>query len=213
MRIVQSLKMRKKIDFFSVPMKFWFVVLPILVVVALLFVITLSRMAPRITVIPQLFPKDVMRFDQFSEATHIQAKSKDANLIDEMFVRFYIENRKNYIPDLWEMAYRYGRSGPVARLSLPAVYNSYRAGIGNFQEKKEKASTVTDIVRLSRLDNTYTVDFDVYRYLGGQTSFSGRRRATLRISHMKRYRRYGKDFANPYGFVVTSYSESPLKKY
>ena len=204
----------KRTRFSVISIKIWMGLLIVLLTMAVLFVLTLSNMAPQLNVVPQLFLKDPMNFNQLAEVTNLKARIKEQKLIDEMLVRFYIENRVNYIPDMIELSYRYGDEGPVYRLSAPDVYSQFLKTVGNYTESDEEntATTVADILQVDRMDNTFTVDFDVYNYDKGIMSFGGRRRATVRISHAPAYRGFGADFVNPYGFVVVSYGETGLKK-
>lgn len=142
---------------------------------------------------------------------------EEMELVDEMLMRFFIENWNGYIPDLSEMSYRYGGQGPVARLSTPAVSGQFSKKTAGFAEKlKEDAQNMAtrsvDILRVVRSDNTFTVDFDIINYDGKTKSFGGRWRAVARITHSPGYRQFGRDFINPYGFVITYYKEDPLKK-
>lgn len=213
-------------------MKVWMGIVVLLLSFTILLVITLSDMAPKINVLPQIFPKDVMNFGQFVETTNmnvgtaalrkadnreLRRRFKELDLTDEMFVRFFIENWHTYIPDLGELSYRYGPQGPVARLSAPSIYRRYQQShLGFEQQLKESAhnqeATSVDIVKLSRLDNNFTVDFDIYQHMGNTITFGGRKRATIRITHLPGYRKFRRDFVNPYGFVITSYNETALKK-
>ena len=127
--------------FLVVPLKFWMGLSIVLMTICIVFVITLSNMAPHIQVIPQLFRFDPMSANQFIEATAINPKVtlKERKLIEEMLVRFYIENRHFYIPDAAELKYRYGRSGPIARLSAPEIYDEFIKSKGNYLENVQKA--------------------------------------------------------------------------
>lgn len=182
-----------------------------------LLVITISNTASRVAVLPQLFSPDIMKFNHFIETTNMQVPVKEKKLIDEMLIRFYVENRNNYIPNLYELTYRYGENGPIARLSEPTVFNDFRAQIGNFTENLQNKTLVEtktiDITRLIRQDNVFTVDFDIYYFDGYKPSYGGTRRATAQIAYAPQYRRFSTDFVNPYGFVVISYKETPLKKH
>ena len=173
-------------------------------------------MAPRIQVIPQLFRKDTMNANQFVEATAINpyVSNKESKLIDEMLIRFYVENRYFYVPDIAEMRYRYGRRGPVARLSVPRVYAAFSKSKGNYLEniQNNPYTESIDIWRVNRRDNVFYVDFDVYRFLDNRESLRGTKRATIEIDHSWGRRRFGKDFGNPYGLYVKSYDETALKK-
>lgn len=179
-----------------------------------LLAITLSDVAPKVDVIPQLFSKDPMDFGQLVEVKNLNTQIKEKDLIDEMLVRFYIENRINYIPDLDELSYRYEGMGPISRLSAPNVYNEFLAQVGNYVESisEEAATRAADIIQVERTDNNFRVDFDVYLYDRGSISYGGRRRATVRIDHAPGYRGFAADFANPYGLVVVSYRETGVKK-
>jgi len=200
--------------FSAISLRVWMGLSIVLMTICLILVMTLSNMAPRIVVLPQLFSPDTMRFDQFVEATNINAKIKEQKLIEEMLIRFYVENRYFYVPDGWELAYRYGGFGPIARLSAPEIYIDFIRGKGNYLENLQEAAetTTVDIIDLRRRDNTFTVDFDVYRFNGGQRLFGGTKRATIRIGYHPRYRGFRKDFVNPYGLFVTYYKETGLKK-
>ena len=198
----------------SVSLKLWIVLSVILMTVCLVLVMTLSSMARRVVVLPQLFSPDTMRFGQFIEATNMGAPVKEKKLIDEMLIRFYVENRHFYIPDGGELTYRYGGFGPVGRLSTPGIYGGFIRSKGNFLENlpNETGTTSVDITHVERVDNTFTVDFDVYRYDKGQQMFAGSRRATVKVGYSPVYRSFRKDFANPYGLFVHYYEESGLKK-
>ena len=198
------------------PIKIWMIFVILSLMLLTLLVITIFNTAPRVNVIPQLFSPDVMHFNHFVEATNMQAPIKERKLIEEMLVRFYVENRNNYIPNLYEMSYRYGENGPIARLSSPAVFRQFQGEIGNFAEKMQEKTDITtktvDIIRLTRQDNTFTVDFDVYQFDGNKVSFGGSRRAVVKISYAPEYRHFSADFVNPYGIIVNFYKESFLKK-
>lgn len=206
----------KRLSVSSVSIKIWMALLVLLLFISIMLVITISNTASRVKVLPQLFSPDIMKFGHFVETTNMNVPVKESKLIDEMFVRFYIENRNNYIPDLYELSYRYGGRGPVGRLSTPAVFNQFLAQIGNYAENLQQDGTpvtrAIDITRLTRQDNTFSVDFDVYQFDEHTISYIGSRRATVRIAHSPAYRNFSADFANPYGFVVVFYKESSLKK-
>ena len=201
--------------FSDISLRLWMGLSVVLMVICLIMVITLSNMAPRIVVLPQLFSPDTMRFGQFVEATNMNARLKERNLIDEMLIRFYVENRHFYVPDGWELVYRYGRRGPIARLSAPSIYMNFISSKGHFlgNLQGETSTKTVDIVSLTRRDNTFTVDFDIYQMSGSQRFFGGTRRATIRVGYDPvRYKKFGADFVNPYGLFVSYYKETSLKK-
>ena len=195
--------------------KIWMTFLIVLLSVLILLVITVSNTVSRVHVVPQLFSPDIMHFNHFVETTNMQVPVKEKRLIEEMLIRFYVENRNNYIPNLRELIYRYGPTGPIARLSSPDVFNAFTEQVGNFTENLQEKGFTTkgvDIVRLTRQDKVFTVDFDIYQFDGARASFQGSMRATIQISESPAYRQFLGDFSNPYGLVVTSYRETPLKK-
>ena len=206
----------KKI-FSKLPLNLWMGLSIVLMAVCVLLVMTLSDMAPKVQVMPQLFRQDALSGNQFVEATAISpwVRVKESRLIDEMLVRFYVENRYFYVPDRAELAYRYGRTGPVARLSTPRIYNTFLKGKGNYLEDAQtNPETISvDIWRVARRDNVFYVDFDVYRFMDGRAGLRNTRRATIKIGHNWARRDIRRsDFANPYGFYVMSYEESALQK-
>ena len=189
----------------------------VLMAICVILVITLSEMAPEVHVIPQLFRKDPMMANQFVEATVISpnVRPKESKLIDEMLIRFYVENRYFYIPDLGELAYRYGRNGPIARLSTPSIYFAFVKSKGNYLEnvQNNRGTVSVDIWRINRRDNVFYVDFDIYRMTEGRQAFGGTKRATIKIDHNWNRRNMNRrDFVNPYGFYVKSYDETSLVK-
>ena len=204
----------KRLHFATLSIKVWASLMIVLMTGTVLLVITLSDVAPKVNAIPQLFSKDPMNFGQLVEVTNFNTQVKEKALIDEMLVRFYIENRVNYIPDISELSYRYGEMGPIRRLSSPGVYGEFLAQIGNFAEgvSAESATRSADIIQVRRTDNNFTVDFDVYAFNKGIISFMGRRRATVRIDYSPAYRGFMSDFVNPYGLIVVSYRETGVKK-
>ena len=208
--------MPSKNIFVAVSLRIWIGLSIILMAICIVLVLTLYNMAPHIQVVPQLFRKDTMNANQFVEATAINpyVSNKESKLIDEMLIRFYVENRYFYVPDIAEVRYRYGRRGPVARLSAPGVYATFSKSKGNYLENIQNNlyTESVDIWRINRRDNVFYVDFDVYRFLDGRESLRGTKRATVKIDHNWGRRSFGKDFANPYGFYVVSYDETALKK-
>lgn len=195
----------------TVSLKFWIGLSIVLMTVCILLVLTLLNMAPQVKVIPQMFSPDSMTFPQLIEATNINAlNAQERRLIDEMMVRFYIENRHFYIPDRAELDYRYGPRGPVGRLSAPAIYNKFIAGKGNYAENiaNDDGARTVDILNVTRRDNTFTVDFRLYSYNKGKVIPGGTRRATVKIGYNRAFRNFARDFANPFGLYVVSYDET-----
>ena len=209
--------MSSKKIFSILPLKFWMGLSIVLMAICIIFVMTLSKMAPEVQVMPQLFRRDAMSANQFIEATAInpRVRVKESRLIDEMLVRFYVENRHFYVPDRSELAYRYGRLGPIARLSTRGIYNAFLKSKGNYLETAQNnPETVSvDILDVRRRDNVFYVDFDIYRFADGRQAFAGTKQATVKIGHnWNRRDILRRDFANPYGFYVMFYEESARQK-
>lgn len=206
----------KHLKMSNISVKIWMFFVACLLAISILFVITIANTASRVSVVPQLFMPDIMKFNHFMEVTNMQVPVKEKKLIEEMLVRFYVENRNEYIPNLYELSYRYGGNGPIARLSSPAVFGDFLAQIGNFTENLQEKGVTTnsiDITRLDRQDNTFTVDFDVYQFDGNRVILTESRRAVVKIvTGNPAYMRFSSDFSNPYGVFVDFYRETVLKK-
>lgn len=197
----------------SISLKIWAGVLCILLGVMMWLVITASNMAPEVAVLPQVFARDTMNFHQFMEATPLSMQAiKEQKLLDEMFARYYVENRNEYIPSPSELSYRWGIGGPVWRLSAPHVYNQFMAGKEGFAEnaKSQTRTTMVDIINVARQDDTFTIDFNVYQFDNFAIYPLGMRRAVLKKGRGPRS--FGADFVNPFGFRVVDYNESSVKK-
>ena len=196
----------------DISLKVWMGLTGVLMFLMVWIVLTLSNMAPQVAVLPQLFSPDIMRFGQRIEATNLNAGQQltDRKLIDEMLVRFFVENYHFYIPDRWELDYRYGPMGPVARLSTPKVYSGFMADKKDYRNDIENKTytQMADITRVSRRDNVFTVDFDLYEMKGFKVQKVGSRRATLRVGFYKGRQLYLTDFINPFGLTVEVYDES-----
>ena len=202
----------KKIQISEVPLKVWMGLAIILMILMVWQVLTLSRMASEIKVLPQLFSPDVMRFNQYLEATNLDAGRQltDRKLIEEMLVRFFVENYHFYIPDKWELQYRYGPLGPVARLSTPAVYARFMDGKEDLANQTQDVTrtAMANITRVTRQGDVFTVDFDTYEMDDLQVRKTGSRRATLRVGYYSGRVYYLNDFVNPFGLTVESYDET-----
>lgn len=203
--------------FSSVSLKVWMGIAIALMAIAVWLCLTLLHVAPQVTVLPQLFSPDTMRFHQFVEATNLNAvdQVKEKALIDEMLVRFYVENRNIYVPDKREMSYRIGVRGPIARLSTYAVYQKFMEGKEELVERISDDNQTTksaDITSVIRRDNTFSVDFDTYVQSKGLVRKEGSYRATVKIRYFPKNRRFHTDLTNPFGMAVISYDETVLKK-
>ena len=204
--------------------KVWLLIVTVLLGIMVLLSLTLVNTTPNVRTLPQFFTKDTMFFERYLEIENLnQEKIKEKKLIDDMLIRFYLENRNEYMPDKTEMTYRWSGRGPVARLSSDNVYRDFwkvkskeLEGIGDADmlsgEKENMDTKSIDIISISRIDNVFTVDFDTYQRRSVSAKNLGRKRAIIEIKYNPRSRyRFASDFANPYGLTVTSYKESEKK--
>ena len=202
----------KQFHFSDFSIKAWLIITGTLMAINIFFALTLMHMAPQAHVLAQLLTPNVMSFGQAIEATSFAAPVGDKKLIEEMLIRFYIENRLEFIPDIGEMAYRWGAGGPVRRLSSPAVYGQFIQSKGDYvTDSKNRTDTRSVHIRsVRRQNNIFTVDFDVYRQEGTAVQRPQSLRAVITIAESPAYRGFGRDFINPFGTVITKYDETKI---
>lgn len=200
----------KSFRFADFSVRAWLVITGSLMTVNVFFALTLLHMAPKASVLAQLLTPNVMTFGQALEATSFSAPIGDKKLIEEMLIRFYIENRVEFIPDMAEMSYRWGVVGPVRRLSSPTVYGQFIQDKGDFvTDSKNRTDTQSvHILDVRRQGNIFTVDFDIYKQDGMTVLRPQSRRAVITIAEGAGYKGFGKDFVNPFGTVVAKYDET-----
>lgn len=196
--------------------KFWMSIAGILIAINLFFILTLMQMAPQLKIIAQILTTpmnstQLIQTDPLSDDIRNQnfTKLTDKNLIEEMFVRHYLTERYMIVNDEADMLQHWSGSGPVAILSTPDVYYKYYTGLGELPEKiRELPYTQNiDILSISRLNNTWTVEFDVYR-LNGTVLTKTTRVARLTTGEAPYLRFFRTTSANLYGFVVVEYEDS-----
>ena len=137
-------------------------------------------------------------------------------LLDEMLIRYYIDRRISYFADKDEMTARWDAGGEVRRLSSPAVYSKFAK---NIQEKIKqitagKETQSVEINNISKLGNTYTVEFDVFLYNPYDPivkPLAQQRVATITIGHYPNRHIYSQTFSNPFGFYIQKYDEAVKK--
>lgn len=192
----------------------WLVITAILMAINIFLALTLAHFAPEIRVVAQLFSPNIMNFSHLNEATSFEGQVSDKRLIDEMLVRYYIRMRHDFIRDEYELTNRWGPRGPIARLSAPDVYQAFFAKNGNLEEtvKRYPGTASVHITDVSRLDNIFTVDFDIYEWANGGLARVQSRRAVIRFVDVPSRRSFAVDMVNPYGFTVTQYTETQKKR-
>ncbi len=192
--------------------KFWMIVVSIIIGINLFLILTLLQMAPKLHVVAQVLTSSPMTSVQLLQTEPFSQSTSDKKLIDETILRFYLDSRYNTFQDKVEMNYRWGSRGPVAFFSDPSVYKQFATGL---KEKltaiaNNKASTGIDIVSLSRVDNIFTVEFDIYTYIRGQVS-KKRRVAIVEVAYSGARRSFNTLHSNPFGMYVKKFTET-IKK-
>ena len=149
-----------------------------------------------------------MYFD--TEVNGLDVGMRDKGMIDEMLVRYYLETRYTQIPDLNEMAYRWGIGSPLYFLSTRKLYNDF---IGKWDQKMAslgKNVITIHIKNIKRGGNSFDVDFDLYENLpDGQHRFKSKH-VNLKFRYAN-FHMYTPIFSNPYGMIFTSLDESEIK--
>lgn len=187
--------------------KFWMVVASVLIGLNLFFVLTLMQMAPKLTIIAQVLTSP-MNSSQFIQAEPFRADISDKNLIEEMLIRNYITNRYFFVPDEEEMKFRWSGFGVIGQMSTPQVYEAFYNSLGEMPEKVRSLEYTqnVNIKRVERHNDTWTVEFDVYRLMGGVAA-KQTKVAVLESANAPHLGWYRTDFSNPYGFFIYSYNE------
>ena len=196
--------------------KFWMSFAGVLIAINLFFILTLMQMAPQLKIIAQVLTTpmnstQLIQTDPLSDDIRNQnfAKLTDKNLIEEMFVRYYLTERYMIVNDEADMLQKWGGGGPVAILSTPDVYQKYIKSLGELPEKiREIPYTQNiDILSISRLNNTWTVEFDIYR-LNGTVRTKKTQVARLTTAEAPFFRFFRTTSANLYGFIVVEFEDS-----
>ena len=192
--------------------KFWMVVASVAIAVNLFLILTLMQMAPRLKVMAQILTTSPMQSNQLLQTEPFSYNAGDKKLIDETLIRFYMDSRYTTFQDKEEMQNRWGGRGPVARLSTQDVYKSFA---GNLKEKlteinNRNTTTSIDIISISRIDNIFTIEFDIYTYGRGAVR-SQRKVAVVTIGYNPGRQFFNAKYSNPFGMFVKSYKESVKK--
>lgn len=192
--------------------KFWMVIAAVLLIINLFMVLTLMQMAPKLQMIAQVLTVSPMQSNQLLQTEPFSDRTGDKELLDEALLRYYLEMRYTTFQDSQEMNYRWGGAGPLARLSAPNVYDSFAKGL------KDRLGAVTsgqkttsiDIISISRLDNIFTIEFDVYTFQQNK-AVPSRKVAVVTIGYDPGRKFFGAQYSNPFGLYVRSYEESAKK--
>lgn len=137
----------------------------------------------------------------------------DRKKIEEMFARYYLALRYEQVPDSNEMAYRWGKGGPLYLLSYPSVYNKFA---GDLKDKIEALPNLVSVVEIKEMRRTaagngFTVIFRIHETLSDGRQRTLEKQASLNFGYISARRRYSPIFVNPYGLIFTSFEESDVK--
>lgn len=220
---IKNQKARGKIAVFLA--KFWMTLAAISIAINLFIVLTLVQMAPKLKTIAQILPSPMSTMEHIqidtlpvtgllSSTSHSNKANRE--LLDEMLIRYYIDRRISYFADKFEMTERWGNRGEIRRLSSPAVYAAFSKNIQETIKKisSEKETRSVEIDKISKLGNTYTVEFKVYSFNPYDPLVKPvvqERVATVTISHYPNKHFYSSTLSNPFGFYIQKYDES-IKK-
>lgn len=190
--------------------KFWMVIASIIITINLFIVLTLIQIAPKLTVLAQPLSSPMESLDLI-KITPFTNDFEDKKLIDELLIRYYLENRYITFSDEYEMNRRW--KNVVRLLSSPYVYSQFTKNMDE-KIKKIKEDRITrniDIVSLHRIDNTYTIDLDIYQYAQGKT-LKQRQQVIIEVAYNPNRKSFNMVFANPYGLYVKKFNEAIKKE-
>jgi len=158
--------------------------------------------------LPQIFAP-ARTSGEFTIATPIDSANyyksdRTRQNIEEMLARYYLELRYSFIPDRREMLYRWGKSGPLMRLSTSDVHRKITAGQDledYFAQMPQDEVRTIEITRFGRSENRRQFDVDMIihtlKYDGQMTSTGYRVYMDFRYSNARKA--FTKNYTNPYG--------------
>lgn len=179
------------------------------ITINLFIILTLLQMAPKLHVLSQIVTMP-MSTQEFLQTEPFSTAMGDKPLIDEMLVRYYLDMRLSSFSDVVEMAKRWGVGGPVWRLSHPSVYRGFLSGSLKEKLKAVRQQRVTqsvDVTSVSRLDNTFTIEYTLYAYAQGKIS-AEKRVAIIEVGYVEGAKYFRASHSNPYGMFIKSYNSS-----
>ncbi len=188
--------------------KFWMAIAFVIIIIDVFLILTLLQMSSKLHVITQVLPVSPMQSNQLLQTEPFTKEASDKKLLDETLIRLYFDMRFSSFQDKEEMQYRWGRFGPVAQLSSSAVYSKFATNINEKIKLIANSSETTsvDILSISRMDNIFTVEFEVFKYNRGNVK-SARKLAIVTIDYQKSRETYSRAYKNPFGLYVIKYEE------
>ncbi len=199
--------------------KIWMIIAAFLVGLNLLIALTLLQMAPYLKVIPQILTSP-MNSQEFIQTEPLNSQSNsERKLIDEALVRYYLEMRLTEINDVDELKRRWEPGGVINAFSSPKVYNDFmKKWEDNGLDQKlhqiwdQGYTTSVHITNISRWNNTFVIDFDLYQYSGTVLNKIPKS-ATITVGFDEnQYQFLRLKLSNPYGLFIETYTERDKKQ-
>jgi len=195
--------------------KLWMGIALLSMVINLFIVLTIWQISPQLEIISQIVFQDALTSRQAAIAEPFDAHMMDQNKINEMLVRYYLENRYGVLPDYDEMMHRWGGNGILDRLSTDNVYYPFFQTVVERLEQidKEVETSSIDIRKISRLDNTWTIELEVFTFNQQTGQLSSRvYDIVLETAQDPSYAFYNVDFINPYGLQIVDFRQTQKKQ-
>ena len=178
-------------------------------------VLTLWQISPKLEIISQIVFQDALTSRQGVIAEPFDANMMDKDKINEMLIRYYLSNRYSVFPDYDEMAHRWGPNGILDRLSTDNVHYAFaQDAYGQLEEidKNPQTSSVS-IRKMSRLDNTWTIELEVFTFDQRTGQVSSRvYDVVLETAVDPAYAFFNIDFINPYGLQIVDFRKKKKKQ-
>lgn len=196
--------------------KLWMGIALLSMVLNLFVVLTIWQISPQLEIISQIVFQDALTSRQAAIAEPFDTHMMDQDKINEMLIRYYLENRYGVLPDYDEMFRRWGMNGVVDRLSTDNVYYAFTQGGAYAQleeiEKNPQTNSV-DIRKISRLDNTWTIELEVFTFDQRTGQLTSRvYDIVLETVQDPAYAFFNIDFINPYGLQIVDFRQTQKKQ-
>ena len=197
-----------------------------LIFVSLLVLLSLTglEMSSRLQVTPQFFIDPRILGESSQRTTLYSLKDSSGRsesgqkIIDEMLVRYYLMMRYEQIPDLPEMAFRWGKDGVIYLLSTVDVYSDFARQIQSTVASLPDMVQTVEIKHLERIKTDsgkdarrFSVDIVLHEQYPDGHVVSKAKTVQIAFGYTRRRRLFSKYLTNPYGFTISSFIESDNK--
>ena len=183
-------------------------------------------------VLPQFLSRRSMLSNEFISTSTFEKGKKyrdndyDRLLIEEMLIRYYLEMRYTFFPDVEEMVYRWGWRSPLRYFSTNQVHQD----ITDFEGKgkglsdddlKQKIHSMQHVIKTVEIEkiskkegNRYEAEILVYSLLrlDGRLDSVNRYLVQLNFRYSNLRKFYTREFSNPYGLYFTDVVATLIKE-